>query len=157
DLQERLQSMTQQILSRTRLLKIMDEFQLYPKFRNRLSPDELVEKMRQDIQIELVQSPNRRGELSAFKIAYLSNQAHLAQQVTDQLSSLFIEENLKVRQQQSQDTTDFLQSQLLEARQNLASQEEKLKDFKSRYLGELPGQVQSNVQILGGMQAQLQQ
>src|SRR5262249_28654195 len=71
DLQERLQSMTQQILSRTMLLKIMDEFQLYPKFRNRLSPDELVEKMRQDIQIELVQSPNRRGELSAFKIAYL--------------------------------------------------------------------------------------
>lgn len=157
DLQERLQSMTQQMMSRTRLLRIMDEFQLYPELRSRRTPDEWVERMRQDIQMELVQAPNRRGDLAAFKIAYLCRNARLAQQVASRLSSLFIEENLKSRQQQSQETTNFLQSQLGEARQSLSEQEMRVKEFKSRYLGELPGQVQSNMQILGGLQSQLQQ
>ena len=157
DLQERLQSMTQQILSRTRLLKIMDEFKLYPKLRSRLTMDELVDEMRKDIQIELVQAPNSQRELTAFRIAYLSNQPELARRVTEQLSSLFIDENLKARQQQSEQTTQFLDSQLEEARANLASQEGRVKEFKSRYLGELPEQVQSNVQILSGLQGRLQQ
>lgn len=157
DLQERLQSMTQQILSRTRLLKIMDEFQLYPKLRSRLTTDELVDRMRKDIQIELVQAPNSPRELTAFKIAYLSNDPGLAQRVTEQLESLFIAENLKARQQQSEQTTQFLDSQLEDARTNLDSQEKRVKEFKSQYLGELPEQVQSNVQILSGLQARLQQ
>jgi polysaccharide biosynthesis transport protein len=157
DLQERLQSMTQQILSRTRLLRIMDEFGLYAKQRDGFSADELVERMRKDIQIELVEAPNRRGDLTAFKIAYSARDPRIAQQVANQLSSLFIVENLKVRQQQAEDTTDFLDSQLKEAGQNLSDQEQKVKDFKSHYLGELPGQVQGNVQILSGLQSRLQQ
>ena len=157
DLQERLQSMTQQILSRTRLLRIMDDFNLYPEVRSRLSADELVERMRKDIQIELVQAPNRRGDLTAFKIAYLSSDAQLAQKVTSKLTSLFIDENLKARQQQSEETTQFLDSQLEEARIDLSDQETRVKEFKSHNLGELPEQVQSNVQILSGMQTRLQQ
>ncbi len=156
DLQERLQSMSQQILSRTRLLHIMEQFDLYPKLRSRLTADELVERMRKDIEIELVQTPNRT-ELTAFKIAYLSNNAQLAQRVTAQLTSLFIEENLKARQQQSEQTTAFLDSELEDARNNLSEQEARVKEFKSRHLGELPEQVQSNVQILSGLQTRLQQ
>lgn len=157
DLQQRLQNMTQQILSRTRILRIMDQFNLYSKEQKRLTSDELVERMRKDISTELVQDPNRRGDVTAFKVSFLSHDPHMAQQVTNQLSSLFIEENLKVRQQQSENTTEFLNIQLREARDNLAKQEAKVKDFKSRYLGELPGQVQSNVQILSGMQSRLEQ
>ena len=157
DLQDRLHSMTQQILSRTRLLAIMENFSLYPKVRSRITMDELVERMRQDIQVEAVQSPNRSGELTAFKVAYLSNSPQLAQQVTAQLTSLFINENLKARQEQSAETTEFLSKQLEEARQGLANQEAKVRDYKSQYLGQLPEQVQSNVQILAGLQAQLQQ
>ena len=156
DLQERLQSMTQQILSRTRLVHIIDQMNLYEKQRARLSMDEIVEIMRKDIQIELVQAPNQR-DLSAFKIAYLAGDPHRAQQVTNQLSSLFIEENLKVRQQQAENTTEFLDSQLADARRSLTGQEQKVKDFKSHYLGELPGQVESNVQILSGLQMRMQQ
>ena len=156
DLQERLQSMSQQILSRTRLLHIIEQFDLYPKLRSRLTTDELVEHMRKDIEIELVQTPTRT-ELTAFKIAYLSNNAQLAQRVTAQLTSLFIDENLKARQQQSEQTTAFLDSELETARVNLSDQEARVKEFKSRYLGELPEQVQSNVQILSGLQARLQQ
>jgi succinoglycan biosynthesis transport protein ExoP len=155
DLQQRLQSMTQQILSRTRLLRIMEEFNLYGHHGKR-EADALVEAMRKDIQIEMVRSSNY-AELSAFKIAYLSRNPETAKLVVSQLSSLFIEENLRARQQQSEDTTEFLDSELEQARISLAAQEEKVRDFKSRYLGELPGQLQSNVQILAGLQSRREQ
>ena len=156
DIQERLQSMTQQILSRTRLLRIIDQFHLYADLKSRLSPDEIVEKMRGDILIDLVQAPGHREDLTAFKISYSTRDPRLAQQVTNQLTSLFIDENLKVRQQQSESTTSFLENQLEESRKALSSQEQKVREFKSRYLGELPGQLQSNVQILSGLQTRLQ-
>jgi succinoglycan biosynthesis transport protein ExoP len=157
DLQDRLQNMTQQILSRTRLLKIMEDFNLYPTLRAGVSGDELVEHMRKDIQVELVQATNRSGNLTAFKVAYMSNDPAIAQKVTSQLTSLFIDENLKARQEQSTQTTEFLSTQLADAGRGLAEQEAKVKEFKSQYLGQLPEQVQSNVQILAGLQAQLQQ
>jgi polysaccharide chain length determinant protein (PEP-CTERM system associated) len=157
DLQDRLQSMTQQILSRTRLLAIMEDNKLYGKVRTRLSGDDLVEQMRRDIQVELVQATNRSGDLTAFKVAYKSPDPVLAQRVTSQLTSLFIAENVKERQEQSADTTQFLSNQLDEADRDLAEQEAKVRDFKTRYLGQLPEQVQSNVQILSGLQGQLEQ
>jgi polysaccharide biosynthesis transport protein len=71
------------------------------------------------------------------------------------LTTLFIDENLRAREQQSQGTTDFLQRQVEEARSSLEQQEAKMKDFKLQYLGQLPAQLQPNVQILGGLQNQL--
>jgi len=156
DIQDRLQSMTEQILSRTRLLHIIEQLNLYREQRADLDTDGVIERMRKDIQIELVQSPGRT-ELTAFKIAYLARDPHIAQQVTNQLSSLFIEENLRVRQEQAENTTQFLDSQLKEAREGLTTQEEKVKVFKSQFLGTLPGQMESNVQILSGLQMRLQQ
>lgn len=156
DIQDRLQSMTQQILSRTRLLRIIEELHLYTDVRSRLSADELVAKMREDIQIDLVQAPARREDLTAFKISYSSKNPRLAQQVTNQLTSLFIDENLKDREQQSESTTAFLENQMEAARKQLSVQEQKVREFKSRYIGELPGQLQSSVQILAGLQARLQ-
>ena len=156
DIQDRLQSMTQQILSRTRLLRIINDLRLYTDQRSRLSPDEIVDKMRGDIQIDLVQAPGRRDDLTAFKISYSSKDARLSQQVTNQLTSLFIDENLQARQQQSESTTSFLENQLEDARKALATQEQRVREFKSHYLGELPGQMQSSIQILSGLQARLQ-
>jgi polysaccharide chain length determinant protein (PEP-CTERM system associated) len=155
DLQERLQSMTQQILSRTRLEKIIEELHLYPNERTRLGPDQVVDKMRNDIAIDLVEAPNKKGELTAFKISYAAANSKLAQQVTSELTSLFIDENLRARQQQSESTTSFLQAQLANARKDLDEQEGKLKEYKTEYLGQLPEQLQSNVQILSGLQGQL--
>ncbi len=85
-----------------------------------------------------------------------SGDPQVAQRVTSELTNLFISENLESRQQQSENTTQFLVSQLEEARQTLAEQEQKVREFKDKHLGELPGQVQSNLQILSGLQAQLQ-
>jgi polysaccharide biosynthesis transport protein len=156
DLQQRLQSMTQQILSRTRLMGIIDSFHLYEKNQKQSDADPLVDQMRKDINIDLIQAPGRPWELSAFKISYSAPNPELAQQVTQKLSSLFIEENLRNRQQLSEDTTQFLENQLEEARKNLATQEERLRDFKTKYLGELPEQLQTNIQILSGLQSRLQ-
>lgn len=156
DLQDRLQSMTQQIMSRTRLLRIIEKFDLYANSRLRMTQEQVVEKMRKDIEIQLVQAPGRKGDLSAFRVSYSSRSPRLAQQVTNELTSLFIEDNLQSRRQQSQSTTGFLDSQMQEAREKLSTQEERVRDFKSRYLGELPNQMQSNVQILTGLQSRLQ-
>src|SRR5580704_497955 len=155
DLQSRLQSITQQILSRTRLLHIIDELNLYADKRGRLNPDELVERMRKDIEISLVFDEHRTA-ITSFNIYYSSHDPHLAQQVTGELTNLFISENLELRQQKSEDTTKFLEQQLESARQNLAEQEEKVRVYKDQHLGELPSQLTSNVQILSGLQSQLQ-
>jgi len=154
-IQDRLQSITQQILSRTRLVHIIESANLYPEHRGRATPESVVEKMRKDIEIELVRAPGSE-QLTAFNIYYSASSPIVAQQVTNELTNLFISENLEVRQQQSANTTKFLEKQLEDARQNLTEQEEKVRQFKERHLGELPGQAQSNLQILSGLQAQLQ-
>jgi polysaccharide chain length determinant protein (PEP-CTERM system associated) len=155
DLQNRLQSITQQIFSRTRLLLIIDKLNLYSKSRRPITPDEKVELMRKDIDIELVHG-SQAGQISAFRIFYSAADPHVAQRVTAELTNLFISENLKVRQQQSEDTTKFIGSQLEIARANLAEQEAKVREFKGQHEGELPSQEASNLQILSGLQAQLQ-
>jgi polysaccharide biosynthesis transport protein len=155
DLQGRMQNITQQILSRTRLLRIIGQLNLYPNSRHsHLTPDEKVEKMRKDIKIELVHGP--QDQITAFNIFYSAHDPRVAQQVTGELTKLFIDENLEVRQQQSEDTTKFLQSRLEAARQSLAQQEAKVRAFKGGHLGDLPSQQASNLQILSGLQSQLQ-
>src|SRR6202022_1567114 len=115
-----------------------------------------IEQMRKDIAIELVEAPGRPGQLTAFKIRYLAGSPQLAQQVNSELTSLFIDENLKSQQQLSESTTAFLQTQLTEARAKLEQQEVKVRAFKAAHFGNLPTQVQTNVQILSGLQSQLQ-
>src|SRR5271156_898220 len=154
DLQERMQSITQQILSRTRLLHIIDQYNLYAAPRSQPSPDQKVDRMRKDIDIELVR--DARNQITAFNVSYSSRDPRMAQQVTSELTNLFINENLEVRQQQSEDTTTFLENQLEAARQTLSDQEEKIREFKGQHVGELPAQVGSNLQILAGLQSQLQ-
>jgi polysaccharide chain length determinant protein (PEP-CTERM system associated) len=158
-LQDRLQSMTQQILSRTRLQATIDRFHLYPRrtgLQGLLSSGDPVEQMRKDIQIDLVQPPGHPNELTAFKIRYSAGSPELAQQVNSQLSSMFIEENLNSQQQLSESTTAFLENELKDARAKLEEQEAKVRAFKAQHLGDLPSQLETNVQILSGLQAQLQ-
>jgi polysaccharide biosynthesis transport protein len=154
NLQDRLQSITQQILSRTRLLHIIDQLNLYSGAHTQWSPDEKVERMRKDISIDLVR--DNRDQITSFNVSYMSSDPYTAQQVTGELTKLFINENLEVRQQQSEDTTKFLESQLETARQTLSEQEEKIRQFKAEHVGEMPGQLASNLQILSGYQSQLQ-
>jgi polysaccharide biosynthesis transport protein len=154
DLQGRLQSITEQILSRTRLLKIIDQFNLYSGPHAERSTDQKVARMRKDIEIELVR--DKMQEISAFNVYYWSRDPHIAQQVTSELTNLFINENLEVRQRQSEGTTKFLESQLESARSVLSEQEERIRQFKAAHVGEMPAQLASNLQILSGLQSQVQ-
>jgi len=154
DLQERLQSISQQILSRTRLLHIIEQFNLYSGENAQVSSDDKVERMRRDIDIGLVRGQGQ--QITAFNVSYSARDPHVAQKVTGELTNLFINENLEVRQQQSEDTTKFLEGQLESARNTLAEQENKIRQFKAQHVGELPEQLSSNLQILSGLQSQLQ-
>ena len=154
DIRQQLDSITQQILSRTRLLHISDTLNLYPEDRKHKNQDAVVEKMRADIDIELVRGDDRK--LSSFNIYYSNRNPRTAQLATAELANLFITENLEQRQERSENTTRFLGDQLDQARQKLAEQEARVREFKDKHVGELPSQTQTNLQILGGLQGQLQ-
>jgi polysaccharide biosynthesis transport protein len=154
DLQERMQSITQQILSRTRLVHIIEQFNLYSGPRSQGSPDKKVDRMRKDIDIDLVR--DARNQITAFNVSYTSRDPRVAQEVTSELTNLFINANLEVSQQQSEDTTKFLEGQLEAARKTLTEQEEKVRQFKAQHVGEMPAQLATNLQILSLLQSQLQ-
>ena len=156
DIRDALQAMTQTVLSRTRLLRTVDEFGLYRKERNRLVPEQLVELMRRNIEIEPVGKDTQGRLVNAFRISFTGDDAGVAQQVTGRLTSMFIEENLKSREEQAAGTTHFLQDQLETAHTELTQREQQLRDFKMRYLGELPEEQQGNLGVLSGLQTQLQ-
>ncbi len=160
DPQERLHAMTQQVLSRTRLEQLIVDLNLYPNQRGRLGPDGLVKRMRKDIHFALAQIPGQKAasnsnDLTAFTIGYDAPNPGLAQQVANRLTSLFINENLKDSQQASESTTAFFESQLSQAKQALDEKEKQLTAFKAQYLGQLPDQMEGNVQILGGLQSRM--
>jgi len=161
DLQQRLDTMTQQVLSRSNLSKIIEKYNLYPKQRRKGANDELVDAMRKDIKIELVApgQANRKGvpDLTGFTVSFTGPSATIAQQVTQDLVGLFITENINTTTEINKQATDFLQTQLDQASKDLADQEARLRQFKDRHLGELPEQLQANLQILTGLQGRLQQ
>ncbi len=158
-LQDRLQSMTAQILSRTRLQKTIDRYGLYRVRRGsgKVMPvGDPVTEMRKDIKIESVDSAAHPGELTAFKIDYSARSPELAQQINQELTSLFLAEDLRSQQELSEGTTEFLQTQLTDAKEKLEEQEAKVRAFKSRHFGDLPSQAETNVSILSGLQNQLE-
>jgi polysaccharide biosynthesis transport protein len=154
NLQDRLQTITQQILSRTRLLTIVNKLNLYAEAKGK-SDDDKVDALRKDIAVSVVKD-GRNNEITSFLVSFSAHNPVMAQKVTGELTNLFIDENSKVREQQSQATTHFMEQQLEDARISLAAQEAKVKQFESMHEGALPSQQTSNIQILAGFQSQLQ-
>lgn len=151
---QRLTTITQQVLSATRLQQIIDDMHLYPELKGKMSREEVIELMRKDITITVKQGSS--SGLSAFTIEYEGRQRQQVAQVANQLAASFIEWNVKSREQQSQDTTEFLDAQLKEAKANLEQQEARLSAFKMRHLGEMPEQQSANMQALTQLQTQFQ-
>ena len=157
DLADRVQSMSTQVLSRTRLLGLINRFHLYPTYA--YSPDDQVEKMRDDVKMDLIQGESGisgKAELLAFKISYKAPRAEAAQKVTIALTSFFVDENVRASQEQSEATTLFLDSQARAVGQQLADMDAKLRAYKAEHDGTLPEQLDSNLKILSGIQQQLQ-
>jgi len=157
DLADRVQSMSTQVLSRTRLLNLIQRFNLYPGYAS--SPDDQVNKMRDDVKMELIHGESNisgKAEIVAFKIDYKAPSADIAQKVTIALTSFFVDENVRASQEQSEATTLFLDSQVRAVGQTIADQEAKVRAFEAEHEGSLPQQLDSNIHILQGIQQQLQ-
>ena len=159
-LDDRLFTIWQQILSRTRLLAVMEELDLYSDERKKMSIEEVIEKMRKTIDIQVAMATSNLGRRrdsgeNAFTLTVTHQDARSAMTAASRLASFFIEENMKSREQQAAGTSEFLQSQLHSTKQRLEAQEEKVKQYKLRFMGELPQQLQANLQILSRLQEQL--
>lgn len=156
DLTQRLASLRQQILSRTRLEPIIRKLNLYPADIDRVSMDRLVARLQDDIEVSPVQPMAQTGgSLPGFYVNVTMSQAQTAQEVCNAVTSMFIEESLRLQNQRSAQTTDFLSQQLADAKSDLDAKDAKLAAFKMRYFGSLPDDEQSNLNILGTLSNEL--
>jgi len=155
ELQDRLATISQQILSSTRLQEIIDNFKLYENERKTHVQEEIIDLMRGDIKVipEKGWIQNRPG---AFRVSYEGRNPNVVAQVTNQIGNLFIEENLRSRETMAEGTSDFMKTQLEQAKKNLEEQEKKLSEFKLAYNGELPQQESGLTQELSRLEVQLQ-
>lgn len=150
--EERLQTINQRIMSTTRLMELINQFNLYANVRKSWSIEQIAEKMRRDIKFETMSADvvNRYGRSGsatiAFSVAYEGNKPDVVQQVANALASLYLEENLKIREQQATGATRFIQEEMNSLQAKLAETDAKLATFKSRNLGALPEMVQLNLQ-----------
>ena len=155
---QRLAAMQQQILSRSRLEPVIQQFGLYSKDIDSVPMDALVERLRSAITITPVQpmAETRAQNLPGFYISVVFNDPHLAQQICARITTMFLEENLQSRQGQTIQTNEFLGKQLDEAKAKLDAQDARLAAFQRVHLGSLPDQEQTNLNLLTGLTSQLE-
>jgi polysaccharide chain length determinant protein (PEP-CTERM system associated) len=158
DLNHRLASMKAQILSRTRLQHLVEQINPYWNDAQRVPMEELVERLRKSITVTPLSAMEgtRTTELPGFSVDVTMGDARLAQQICTEITSLFMEQNLRARQQQAEDTTQFLAKQLEGAKVKLDDQDAKLAAFQTHHIGELPEDEKSNLTLLMGMSPQLE-
>ncbi|MBS3917342.1 MAG: hypothetical protein KG012_00500 [Deltaproteobacteria bacterium] len=149
-IEDRLQSIGQEIMSRTRLERLISELKLYPEEAKSKSKEEVYELMRKNIRVEI------KGKEGYFTISYIGKDPRVVTTVTNKLASLFIEENLKLREQQAQGTSEFVMIELNATRVKLEEQEKTVTHFKRQFMGELPEQREANLKVLEQLQLQSQ-
>jgi polysaccharide chain length determinant protein (PEP-CTERM system associated) len=151
---DRINTLSQQIMSRTNLEKIITDFNLFssPEMVNMYMEDK-VNNLRRRIEIDVTQ--DRRRGADAFSISFKGEDPQKVMRVTNALATSFIDENLKARETQALGTSDFLDAELKTMRQRLEEVEEKIKEYRKTYMGELPEQLDTNLRILDRLQEDL--
>jgi polysaccharide chain length determinant protein (PEP-CTERM system associated) len=155
----RMDAISVQVTSRTNLERMISEFDLYPDQRLLVPMENIVELMRDSIDVQLERPrPGPRGPEppNAFHVRFTYPDPNTAAQVTQQLGSLFVEQNSRDRRGQAQSTSSFLDVQLVETRKRLEVQERRLEAFREQHGKELPTQMQSNMQAITTTQLQVQ-
>ncbi len=154
DLNSRLASMKEQILSRSRLQPIIEKYNLYGG--GHISMDDRIDATRKNIDIKPIQSEvARAGGLPGFFISFKASDAHTAQLVCADITSLFINQSNTDQQDSAEGTTAFLKQQLNDAKRNLDDQDAKLAKFQQTYVGRLPGEDSANMGMLQSLNTQL--
>jgi succinoglycan biosynthesis transport protein ExoP len=150
---DRLSTIRQEVLSPSRLKRLIDNLGLYPELRGRRGEDQIVQTMQNAISIEVVDAGSQR--LSAFRIAFHSRSAQTAATVANQLAAVVIDENLKTREQQASDTQDLLETQLADTKKQLEQKETDLQHIKTQNIGDLPESKQYHLEQLTNLRNQL--
>jgi succinoglycan biosynthesis transport protein ExoP len=148
-IEQRLKTITQQVMSRSRLLKIVREMNMADGNNDPQALENMIDEMQKNIEIEA-------GGTSFFQIAYTGRDPRMVMLVTNKIAGLFIEENLRVSERQVKTTTKFISEELEKVQQQLEDQEQKLQEFKQQHMGELPSQEEANLRALDRLQLQLQ-
>lgn len=172
----RLNTINQQIMSRSNLEKIVKELNLYKddNLHQPLNPlnwlgikkgglstnEEIVEQMKKDVEVKVISDGSNVNERErgggAFSISYTGKDPYITMQVTNAIASLFIEENLKIREQYAEGTSEFLVSEMEKAKKELEAQENALRKFREEYMGRLPDQLDANLRTLDRLQMEFQ-
>lgn len=154
-LSERLTLIKQQVLSRTVLHRVIEDFKLMPHgSTNEAEKELLIEALRKNILIDTKGAPGS-NRIDSFSISFAHQDPRTAMLVTSNLANQFIEENLKAREQLVEGTTEFLDQELVRAKRSLEEQEAAMAVFKRKYMGELPSQTDANLQTLNRLQKDL--
>ena len=154
DLNQRLATMKEQILSRSRLSPIIERFNLYGS--KGMSMDDRIDLTRKAIGIKPIQSDiARTGGLPGFFISFTANDPRTAQLVCGEITSLFVSESIHARETSAEGTTDFLKGQLDDAKAKLDEQAAKLAKFQQQYAGRLPGEEATNMNMMSTLNTQL--
>jgi polysaccharide chain length determinant protein (PEP-CTERM system associated) len=148
-IEDRLQTISPQILSRPRLEQIIQEFNLYAAERRTMVMEDVVAALRKNIDVQVV-----RGD--AFRISYIAADPGIAMQVVTRLAGLFIDENLSDREIQAEGTNDFLNAQLADARRRLIENEKAVSQYEREHANELPSQLSFNLQAAQNAEMQIQ-
>src|SRR5216683_8063005 len=158
DLNQRLASMKQQILSRTRLEPVLDKFDIYREDRKRVHLEDLIDRLREAIEISPVEpmAGTQDRTMAGFNVSVTFNNPQTAQQICTEITSMFMEQNARALEQQAVQTTSFLSQQVDEAKAKLDEQDAKLAQFKRQYIGSLPEEAQTNLSLLGALNSQLE-
>jgi polysaccharide chain length determinant protein (PEP-CTERM system associated) len=153
--EEQVRTLSEEVLSRSNLETIIKEMNLYTRERGMGTPmDILVTSLRKRITIST--NGGQPGQTSSFSITLRGGNQKEVADVTNRLASYFIDSNLKLRARQATETTAFMQKQLEELKALLNQQETKVQEYRNKYLGELPDQLQSNVSTISSLQMRLE-
>ena len=162
--ESRLQTISQDVLSRSRLETLVNRFDLYPELRGHVPLEGLIDRLRRNIKLEVksmelkgLEREGQREASVAFTISYQARDAQAAAVIANTLASFYIDENKRARARQAAGTKDFLKVQLAETKTRLDAQEQRVSAFKRRHQGELPQQMETNVATLERLHAQLLQ
>ncbi len=148
-LEDRLQIITQQVLSRTRLMEIIKRFDLYPELRGKLPPDELAEVMRKNITIKITRQ-------NYFTITFVYPDPQKVAAVTNAIAAFYVDTNLRLREQDAVGTARFLGRELTRLKNQLAEWEAKILAFKEKHLHELPEARPENIKLINQLRQELQ-
>jgi polysaccharide biosynthesis transport protein len=157
ELESRLHVIKQETLSRERLTELITRFDLYPELRKNGAIESALDRTRDDIQIELTgpEQVSGRTKTVAFRLNYAGRDRDKVAEVTNAIASFYVQQNDRMRTQEAAQTTQFLKTQLDEAKKELDKQEQSVQSYNTRHVGQLPQQFELNLAALDRLNTQL--